>query len=87
MGCLKVKNLFSARSTGCYIKWKEHRSMRDREKTKIRKNVPHGGRAFQRIQQDRTARGLGKLPLPGTSGPVPNKRAPNERMGKTRKKN
>jgi len=49
-------------------------------------NVPPGGRAFQRIQQDRTARGLGKLPLPGTSGPVPNKRAPNERVDKTREK-
>src|SRR5205814_1098399 len=27
-------------------------------------NVPPGGRAFQRIQQDRTARGLEKLPEP-----------------------
>jgi len=49
-------------------------------------NVPPGGRAFQRIQQDRTARGLEKLPEPETSGPVPNKRAPNERVDKTREK-
>jgi hypothetical protein len=55
-------------------------------KSKDLENVPPGGRAFQRIQQDRTARGLDKLPLPGTSGFVPNKRAPHERMGKTRKK-
>jgi hypothetical protein len=47
--------------------------------------VPPGGRAFQRIQQDRTARGLDKLPAPGTSGPVPNKRAPNKLTDKTRK--
>jgi hypothetical protein len=60
--------------------------MRRPEKNKDSENVPPGGRAFQRIQQDRMARGLGKLPLPGTSGPVPNKRAPNELMGKTRKK-
>jgi hypothetical protein len=60
--------------------------MRGPKKNKDSKNVPPGGRAFQRIQQDRTARGLGKLPLPGTSGAVRNKRAPNERMGKTRKK-
>jgi hypothetical protein len=60
--------------------------MRRPGKNKDSENVPPGGRAFQRIQQDRTARGLGKLPLPGTSAPVPNKRTPNERMGKTRKK-
>jgi hypothetical protein len=60
--------------------------MRRPGKNKDSENVPPGGRAFERIQQDRTARGLGKLPLPGTSGPVPNKRAHNERMGKTRKK-
>jgi hypothetical protein len=60
--------------------------MRRPGKNKDSKNVPPGGRAFQRIQQDRTARGLGKLPLPGTSGPAPNKRAPKERMDKTREK-
>ena len=49
-------------------------------------NVPPGGRAFERIQQDRTARGLDKLPVPGTSSPAPDKRAPNKRMGKTREK-
>ena len=54
-------------------------------KDKDSENVPPGGRAFQRIQQDRTARGLDKLPLPGT-GPVPNKRSPNERMGEKREK-
>jgi hypothetical protein len=49
-------------------------------------NVPPGGRAFERIQQDRTARGLDKLPAPGTSSTIPAERAPNERAGKTRKK-
>jgi hypothetical protein len=60
--------------------------MRRPGKNKDSENVLPGGRAFQRIQQDRTARGLDKLPTPGTSGTVPNKRASNERMGKTRKK-
>ncbi len=55
-------------------------------KSKDSENVPPGGRAFQRIQQDRTARGLDKLSEPGTSFPLPNKHAPNERMGETRKK-
>ena len=55
-------------------------------KGKDSENVPPGGRAFQRIQQDRTARGLDNLPLPGTSGPVDTERVPNERMGKRRKK-
>jgi hypothetical protein len=55
-------------------------------KDKDLEDVPLGGRAFQRIQQDRTARGLDKLPVPGRSGPAPNKRAPNERMNKMRKK-
>jgi hypothetical protein len=61
--------------------------MRRPGKNKDSENVPPGGRAFERIQQDRTARGLDKLPTPGTSAYVPNKRGPNERMGKTRKKN
>jgi hypothetical protein len=60
--------------------------MRRPGKGKDSENVPPGGRAFQRIQQDRTARGLDKLPVPGTSGPVPNKRAPNKLTDKTRKK-
>jgi len=60
--------------------------MRRPGKGKDSENVPPGGRAFQRIQQDRTARGLDKLPVPGTSGPAPNKRAPNERVDKTREK-
>lgn len=55
-------------------------------KDKDSDNVPPGGRAFQRIQQDRTARGLDKLPMPGTSSSIPAERAPNERTGKTRKK-
>ena len=55
-------------------------------KNKDAENVPPGGRAFQRIQQDRTARGLGKLPTPGTSGPVPKERDPGQSTGKTRKK-
>jgi len=49
-------------------------------------NVPPGGRAFERIQQDRTARGLDKLPAPGTSSTIPAKRAPNQLTDKTRKK-
>jgi hypothetical protein len=56
------------------------------KKNKDAEDVPPGGRAFQRIQQNRTARGLGKLPTPGTSGSVPSKRAPDERTDKTRKK-
>ena len=55
-------------------------------KGKDSENVPPGGRAFQRIQQDRTARGLDKLPVPGTSSTIPAERVPNERMGKRRKK-
>jgi len=55
------------------------------KKNKDEENVP-GGRAFQRIQQDRTARGLSKLPTPGTPGPVPNERDPAQRTGKARKK-
>jgi len=56
-------------------------------KDKDSENVPPGGRAFQRIQQDRTARGLDKLPEPGTSDdPVDSEREPNEHMGETRKK-
>jgi hypothetical protein len=49
-------------------------------------NVPPGGRAFQRIQQERIARALGKLPTPGTSGPAPDKRAPKQDKDKTRKR-
>jgi hypothetical protein len=49
-------------------------------------NVPPGGRAFQRIQQERIARGLGKLPTPGTSGPAPDKRALKQDKDNTRKK-
>ena len=60
--------------------------MRRPGKDEDSENVPPGGRAFQRIQQDRTARGLDKLPVPGTSGHAPNKRAPKERMDKTREK-
>jgi hypothetical protein len=60
--------------------------MRRPVKDEDSENVPPGGRAFQRIQQDRTARGLDKLPVPGTPGPAPNKRAPKERMDKTREK-
>jgi hypothetical protein len=58
---------------------------RPSEKNKDSENVPPGGRAFQRIQQDRMARGLGKLPTPGTSGSAPNKRALNQGTDKTRK--
>ena len=60
--------------------------MRRPGKNKDSENVPPGGRAFQRIQQDRTARGLDKLTVPGTSGPVTNKRAPNQLTHKRRKK-
>jgi len=60
--------------------------MRRPGKNKDSENPPPGGRAFQRIQQDRTARGLDKLAVPGTSGPVPNKRAPNQLTDKMRKK-
>ena len=56
------------------------------KKNKDEENVPPGGRAFERIQQDRIARGLGKLPTPGTSGPVPDKRASKQDKDKTRKK-
>jgi hypothetical protein len=56
------------------------------KKNKDEENVPPGGRAFQRIQQNRTARGLGKLSTPGTSGSIPSKRAPDERTDKTHKK-
>jgi hypothetical protein len=59
--------------------------MRRPGKSKDSENVPPGGRAFQRIQQDRTARGLDKLPLPGT-GRVPNKGVPNKLTDKMRKK-
>lgn len=55
-------------------------------KDKDSDTVPPGGRAFQRIQQDRTARGLDKLPLPGTSNTIPAERTPNERIRKARKK-
>ncbi len=55
-------------------------------KNKDAENVPPGGRAFERIQQDRTARGLDKLPTPGTSGPAPDKRALKQDKDKIRKK-
>lgn len=38
-------------------------------KEKGSEDTPAGGRAFQRIQQDRKARGLDELPTPGTEGP------------------
>jgi len=59
---------------------------RPSKQNKDTENVPPGGRAFQRIQQDRTARGLGKLPAPGASSSVPNERVPNRCPDKTRKK-
>ncbi len=59
---------------------------RPSKQNKDTENVPPGGRAFQRIQQDRTARGLGKLPAPGASGLIPNKPVPNQRTDKPRKK-
>ena len=60
--------------------------MRKPGRNKDSENVPPGGRAFQRIQQDRTARGLDKLPMPGKSSSADTERAPNERIGKRRKK-
>jgi len=56
------------------------------DKDKDSDNVPPGGRAFQRIEQDRRARGLDKLPTPGTAGPMPDKRALKQGRAKTRKK-
>jgi len=46
------------------------KSMRKRSKGKTKKSepyaeVPPGGRAFQRIQQDRIARGLGEISKQG----------------------
>jgi hypothetical protein len=60
---------------------------RPSDKDKGSGNVPPGGRAFQRIQQDRKARGLDELPTPGTQGPGPSsdKGAPNEQRPKTPK--
>jgi hypothetical protein len=54
---------------------------------KGRDNPPAGGRAFQRIQQDRKARGLDELPTPGTddAGSSSDKDAPNEQTSKTQK--
>jgi hypothetical protein len=60
--------------------------MRRPSEKKDAEDVPPGGRAFERIQQDRTARGLDKLPTPGTSGPAPDKRAPKQDKDKTGKK-
>jgi hypothetical protein len=47
-------------------------------------NPPPGGRAFERIQQDRKARGLDKLPTPGTEDAESSseKDAPNEQTPK-----
>lgn len=60
--------------------------MRRPGKDEDSENVPPGGRAFQRIQQDRTARGLDKLAVPGTSDAVTNKRAANKLTDRRRKK-
>jgi hypothetical protein len=60
--------------------------MRRPSEKKDAEDVPPGGRAFERIQQDRTARGLDKLPTPGTSGPPPDKRVLKQAKDKIRKK-
>jgi hypothetical protein len=56
------------------------------EKGKGSEDVPPGGRAFQRIQQDRTARGLGKLELPGTPDAGATEPVSGRSQGKKRKK-
>ena len=58
---------------------------RPSKKNKDPDNVPPGGRAFQRIQQDRKARGLDELPTPGTSHGESDKRALDQGTAKTRK--
>jgi hypothetical protein len=56
------------------------------DKGKDRDNPPPGGRAFQRIQQDRKARGLDELPTPGTEdAKSTDKDAPNEAKPKREK--
>jgi hypothetical protein len=57
------------------------------DKGKDRDNPPPGGRAFQRIQQDRKARGLDELPTPGTEDAESSsdKDAPNEQTPKKEK--
>ena len=57
------------------------------DKDKGSENVPPGGRAFQRIQQDRKARGLDQLPSPGSQGSEPSagKARPKEQTPKTPK--
>jgi hypothetical protein len=55
------------------------------DKDKDPDNVPPGGRAFQRIQQDRKARGLDPLPTPGTSGGASDQRGLKQDRAKTRK--
>lgn len=46
---------------------------------------PPGGRAFQRIQQDRKARGLDKLSTPGTEDAESDEDAPDEQTPKKEK--
>jgi hypothetical protein len=55
------------------------------DKDKGPDHPPPGGRAFQRIQQDRKARGLDKLPTPGSEGEESDKDEPNEQSSKEEK--
>jgi len=64
--------------------------MRKPSKEKPKKDEPYGevlpgGRAFQRIQQDRIARGLGELSKPGKSAPEVNEPPKKKRPAKTGK--
>lgn len=55
------------------------------DKDKGPDHPPPGGRAFQRIQQDRKARGLDKLPTPGSEDEESDKDEPNEQSSKEEK--
>ena len=48
--------------------------------------MPPGGRAFQRVQQDRIARGLDKLTVPGTSRSAADKLPTTQPAGEKRRK-
>ncbi|PZR73674.1 MAG: hypothetical protein DLM73_09965 [Chthoniobacterales bacterium] len=48
-------------------------------------DAPPGGRAFQRIQQDRKARGLDPLPTPGTEETPESEESDTKQSPKTTK--
>jgi hypothetical protein len=56
------------------------------DKKRRSEETPPGGRAFQRVQQDRIARGLDKLPVPGTSRSATDKFPSAQPAGEKRRK-